>query len=305
MAETTSPDTRAAVPARGCGRTRPSSPCRNGAAAGGRLEPGRSAETAGPAQVGHADRAAVGRLPLRRGAASTWRRRSDGATQDFFSPATGPGSTRPSTCRSPRTGYTFTHCSGSRCTRRAAGVAPPAGRRCTRGSSALLGHLGLSLPVAGVMLSLLFAYLTLQVLWVLIGPSWTFSSLCCLAFAACFPGMIYYYALFPISLLTFLSVLCLLLFIRRRYVLAGLVGALCAWAFATGPLIGVVLLVAAVFVVRWPGLLARHGAQRPALPSPASVPCSWRGSGGWGIGAPISRPRRSTATACTTRSRRS
>ncbi len=146
-------------------------------------------------------------------------------------------------------GYTFNHCTGSQY---------PPGSWCGTagwaplypGLIALLGHLGLSLPVAAMVLSFLFAYLALQALWVLIGPAWTFSQLCCLAFGACFPGMVYYYALFPISLLTFLSVVCLILFIRRQYLLAGLVGALCAWAFATGPLIGVVLLVSAVFVVR-------------------------------------------------------
>jgi len=146
-------------------------------------------------------------------------------------------------------GYSFSHCTGPQY---------PPGSWCGTagwaplypGLISLLGHVGLSLPVAGMVLSFLFAYLTLQALWVLIGPAWTFSRLCCLAFASCFPGMIYYYALFPISLLTFLSVLCLILFIRRHYLLAGLVGALCAWAFATGPLIGVVLLVAAVFVAR-------------------------------------------------------
>jgi len=146
-------------------------------------------------------------------------------------------------------GYTFNHCVGSQY--------PPGSWCGTAGWAPLypglisfLGHLGLSLPVAGMVLSFLFAYLTLQAVWVLIGPAWSFSPLCCLAFAACFPGMIYYYALFPISLLTFLSALCLILFIRRHYLLAGLVGALCAWAFATGPLIGVVLLVSAVFVAR-------------------------------------------------------
>ena len=104
-----------------------------------------------------------------------------------------------------------------------------------------------------MVLAILFAYLTLQAMWVLIGPSWTFSSLCCLAFAACFPGMVYYYALFPVSLLTFLTIVCLLLYIRRRFLLAGLVGGLCAWAFAIGPLVGVVLLIAALIVDRGPG----------------------------------------------------
>jgi hypothetical protein len=121
------------------------------------------------------------------------------------------------------------------------------------GLIAALGHLGLSLPVAGMVLTILFAYLTLQVLWILIGPAWSFSALCCLALGACFPGMVYYYALFPVSLLTFFALVCLLLFIRRRFWLAGLAGAFCCWAFAIGPLIGVVLLVAALLVERGPG----------------------------------------------------
>lgn len=117
-----------------------------------------------------------------------------------------------------------------------------------------LGHLGVSLPYAGMVLSWLFACLTLQALWVLIRPEWSFSKLCCLAFAACFPGMVYAYALFPISLLTFLTVVCLLLFIRRHFLLAGLVGAVCAFAFSTGPLVAAVLLVAALLVERGPRL---------------------------------------------------
>jgi hypothetical protein len=118
---------------------------------------------------------------------------------------------------------------------------------------AFLGHLGMSLPVAAMVITVVFAYLMLQAMWVLIGPQWSFSSLCCLAFAACFPGMVYYYALFPISLLACLSIVCLLLFIRRHYLWSGIVGALCCWAFAVGPLIGVVLFVAALIVDRGPG----------------------------------------------------
>ena len=83
-------------------------------------------------------------------------------------------------------GYSFIHCTGpqyppgSGVARRWAPLYP--------GLILILSHLGLSLPVAGMVLSFLFAYLTLQALWVLIGPAWTFSSLCCLAFAACFPA---------------------------------------------------------------------------------------------------------------------
>jgi len=146
-------------------------------------------------------------------------------------------------------GYSFNHCIGTQY---------PPGSWCGSagwaplypGLMSSLGHLGLSLPVAGMVLSFVFAYLTLQAVWILIGPSRNFSSLCCLALAACFPGMVYYYALFPVSLLTFLTVVCLILFIRRHYLLAGVAGALCAWAFATGPLVAIVLLIAAVLVDR-------------------------------------------------------
>ena len=91
-----------------------------------------------------------------------------------------------------------------------------------------------------------------------------------------------FYALLPISLLTFLSVVCLILFIRRHYLLAGLVGALCAWAFATGPLIGVVFLVSAVLVARGSGLLAcdRRGQARIALAGFGALLVAWQ----WWVG---------------------
>jgi hypothetical protein len=66
--------------------------------------------------------------------------------------------------------------------------------------------------------------------------------------------MVYYFALFPVSLLVFLTVVCLLLFIRRHYLLAGLVGAVCPWVFATGALVAGVLFVAAILVERGPRL---------------------------------------------------
>ena len=155
-----------------------------------------------------------------------------------------------------------------------------------------------------MVLSFLFAYLTLQALWVLIGPAWSFSPLCCLAFAACFPGMIYYYALFPISLLTFLSVLCLILFIRRHYLLAGLVGALCAWAFATGPLIGVVLLASAVLVARGRDFW-RVTARVPASPSPGSLPARGLAVVGRGLERVLQDLGEIRRRRCTIRSQRS
>jgi hypothetical protein len=150
-------------------------------------------------------------------------------------------------------GPTLTHCTGS--------LYPPHSWCGTAGWAplypwliAILGHLGFTLPGAGAVLAALFAYLTLLALWVLIGPSWSFTRLCCLALGACFPGMIYYYAVYPISLVTFLTVVCLILFIRQKYWQAGLVGALSTWAFASGPVIIGVLFVAALIVARGPRL---------------------------------------------------
>ena len=120
------------------------------------------------------------------------------------------------------------------------------------GLMSLLGHVGLTLPVAGMTLSILFTFLTLGAAWILIGPSFSASRLLCLAFAACFPGMIYYFAIFPISLFTFFALLSLIFFIRKHYVLAGLAGAVCCWAFYSGPLIIGVLVVAAILVERGP-----------------------------------------------------
>ena len=151
---------------------------------------------------------------------STSRPSIPGRRGDFSRLRVGPASTPGSISRSPPTGWCMTHCVGP--------AYPPHSTCGTVGFAplyplliAFLGHLGLSLPVAAMVITVLFAYLTLQAMWMLIGPAWSFSSLCCLAFAACFPGMVYYYALFPVSLLAFFAILCLLLFIRRHYLCRG------------------------------------------------------------------------------------
>ena len=182
--------------------------------------------------------------------------RWDGATQDYLSPSHWARNDSGLYLEIAARGVYLTQCTGP--------AYPPHSACGTVGFAplypelmALLGHLGFTLPVAGMTLTIVCAWLTLQAIWVLIGPSWSFSPLCCLAFAACFPGMVYYYALFPVSLLTFLALMCLILFIRRNYLLAGLMGAACAWAFAVGPLISVVLLISVVIVDRGPGLWRR------------------------------------------------
>ena len=98
----------------------------------------------------------------------------------------------------------------------------------------LLGKFGASLPWAGKYLAEAFGLGTLVLVWLLIGPSWSAPSLLALALAAVFPGQIYLFAVFPVSLAAFLSLAFLLLLARGRYVLAGLAGAAAAWAYPTG-----------------------------------------------------------------------
>jgi hypothetical protein len=107
----------------------------------------------------------------------------------------------------------------------------------------LLGRLGTPLPWAGKYLAEACALGTMILVWLLIGPSWSARDLLALALAAVFPGQVYYFAVFPISLVAFLSVAFLLLLARRRYVLAGLAGAAAAWAYPTGFLLPAVAVI--------------------------------------------------------------
>lgn len=111
----------------------------------------------------------------------------------------------------------------------------------------LLRGFGAPRTWAGKYLAEAFALGTLVLVWLLIGPSWSARSLLALALAAVFPGQIYYFAVFPVSLVAFLSAGFLLLLSRRHYVLAGLAGAAAAWAYPTGFLLpGVAVLYTAI-----------------------------------------------------------
>ncbi len=98
----------------------------------------------------------------------------------------------------------------------------------------LLGGLGAPLPWAGKYLAEAFALGTLVLAWLLLGPSWSAPSLLALALAAVFPGQVYFFAVFPVSLAAFLSLAFLVLLARRSYALAGLAGAAASWAYPTG-----------------------------------------------------------------------
>jgi hypothetical protein len=107
----------------------------------------------------------------------------------------------------------------------------------------LLGRLGAPLPWAGEYLAQACALGTLVLAWLLIGPSWSARNLLALALAAVFPGQVYYFAVFPISLVAFLSLAFLLLLARRHYVMAGLAGAAAAWAYPSGFLLPAVAVI--------------------------------------------------------------
>ncbi len=67
-----------------------------------------------------------------------------------------------------------------------------------------------------------------------------------LFYAAFAPGQIYYYAVFPLSMLTFATVACLWLLCRERYLAAGATGAVAALAYPVGVLLAP---IAAVWLI--------------------------------------------------------
>ena len=96
----------------------------------------------------------------------------------------------------------------------------------------IVSRIGVTPEQGAVVISAVFAYLLMVAVWYLIGPSWDVRSLCCLALAAAFPGMVYFNAVFPISLVAFFSTVFLILLIKKRYFLAGLAGVVAIWSYS-------------------------------------------------------------------------
>jgi len=101
----------------------------------------------------------------------------------------------------------------------------------------LVGALGLGQPRAGLLIAELFALGSLGLLWRLLGSIPRPTNLACLALAAMFPGSIYEYALFPVSLALAASLLYLALLAVGRWTAAGIAGAASAAAYQTGILL--------------------------------------------------------------------
>ena len=98
-----------------------------------------------------------------------------------------------------------------------------------------LHQLGLPLRGTAVVVSWLFAAGTIVLLWATFLERRTgAAAVAALFYAAFAPGQIYFYAVFPLSMLTFATVACLWLLYRERYLAAGLAGAVAALAYPLG-----------------------------------------------------------------------
>lgn len=96
----------------------------------------------------------------------------------------------------------------------------------------LMSNLGLSHLQGGADISAFMSLAMFGLLWQLIGPSWSTKPMLALALAAVFPGQVYFFSVFPISLALVCSLAFLLFLSRRRYVWAGLAGAIGVWAYS-------------------------------------------------------------------------
>jgi hypothetical protein len=121
-----------------------------------------------------------------------------------------------------------------------------------------------------VAVSWSFAVGTLVLLWTtFLRRELTTAALGALLFAAYVPGQIYHYAIFPISMLAFFTVLHLWLLQRQRWLAAGLAGAVAAATYPIGVMLIAVSALWIAFVLRDAPWLER--ARRVALASGLTV----------------------------------
>ena len=128
-----------------------------------------------------------------------------------------------------------------------------------------LHHLGLPLRGSGVLVSWLLAAGTIILLWATFLERRTGAAAAAALFYAAFaPGQIYYYAVFPLSMLTFMTVACLWLLCRERYVAAGVAGALAALSYPVGVLLAP---ISAVWLIAQRGIALGERLRRVAITS--------------------------------------
>jgi len=100
-----------------------------------------------------------------------------------------------------------------------------------------------------VLLSAVFCLLTLSLLWrEFLSAERTVKNFLCLLFASLFPGAVYYHAVFPISMMTFLILVSLHFARRKRWAFCGLAGAAAAFTYPPGAFLAIVF---AAWVFYW------------------------------------------------------
>ncbi len=115
----------------------------------------------------------------------------------------------------------------------------------------VLARIGVPELAGGVLLSTAFCVLNLFLLWTeFMAAELTMRSLLCLLFAALFPGAVYYHAVYPISMITFFTLLSLRFALKKQWKLCGVSGAAAAFTYPPGAFLGIVFLVWVLYCFR-------------------------------------------------------
>jgi hypothetical protein len=96
------------------------------------------------------------------------------------------------------------------------------------------GHLGLPLAPAALVIAWLFGLGTLLLIWMAMPRVRPRGSLIAIAYAAVAPGVVYSYAVFPVSFLTFFTAAFLVLLARGRNASGGLAAGFAALSYPVG-----------------------------------------------------------------------
>lgn len=136
-----------------------------------------------------------------------------------------------------------------------------------------LHQLGLPLRGTAVLVSWLFAAGTIVLLWATFLERRTGSAAAAALFYAAFaPGQIYHYAVFPLSMLAFMTVAFLWLLYRERYLAAGIAGAVAALTYPVGVLLAP---ISAVWLVAQRSVPLGERLRRTAIASGLTIAGFW------------------------------
>lgn len=109
-------------------------------------------------------------------------------------------------------------------------------------------RLGLAINQTGLLVSWIFSYLTMVVIWLMLDARLTLRNGCALVLAAVFPGMVYAHAVFPISMAQFFLAASALAVARRRFLWAGLAASGAVLAYSADLIIPLVLVIVVLLI---------------------------------------------------------